>query len=113
MHYGELAQRARARESWLHHSSAVRWPSRGVEGLESRDVCPIHPNPLSPEAVRRADPKVMRVDEHVTNGSTQESRSCTSSGQHKRAAPGRAGTDEPVPSVRLRESWPHHLSEVA
>ena len=91
----------------------VRWPSRGVEGLESRDVCPIHPNPLSPEAVRRADPKVMRVDEHLTNGSTQESRSCTSSGQHKRAAPGRAGTDEPVPSVRLRESWPHHLSEVA
>jgi hypothetical protein len=69
----------------------------------------LSPHSLLPEAVGRADCRVMRAVELVlpfAGYSMWESGSCTLPWQHSRAGPDGKGKGEPVPRLWEWESWP-------
>lgn len=72
---------------------------------------PSTPMPLPPERVRRADTKILRVNEltlSLAGCSTEETGPCPSSEQQEASVPGGGDAGELALRVRSQESWSCH-----
>lgn len=96
-------------EPHMHEPTHLPWGDIGAEVMPHS-----HPNPSPPPAVRNAAHGAMSsggLALPFTSCSIQESRPCTSPGQHDRAGPeGDAG--ESTPRANAWENWPCHPSTV-
>lgn len=104
----ELALVGAVWECWPCHPSAMGWHGH-------RGWCPSS-HTLPPLVVGKAPHGVMGSGEltlSITSYSTQESRRCTSSGQHSRAGPGGESTSEPAPRALGELASPLIWHEVA